>query len=210
MQHTRICVAVLAIGVGSSAVVAGIEPESVYLWDANMTVELAPGNDPDPFNNVSTEQSLANIIDLPSADAGELHNQSTHVWTTGDPLGLRFDLLVEYDLTTIHFWNYHSEGFDVDDIDFTFFDANMDLVGTINDVEPALGNATGSDSDPIFAEDIPLNFPSKVQFVDVVLSGTNTQVDFNNLGFTGTVTVIPEPATLGLLGGLGLTLLRRR
>ena len=67
------------------------------------------------------------------------------------------------------------------------------------DVMPALGNTTGSDTDPIFAEDFTLAFPGKVQFVDAELSGSNLQVDFNNLGFTGSLTAVPEPGVLGTL-----------
>ncbi|NNL67547.1 MAG: PEP-CTERM sorting domain-containing protein, partial [Myxococcales bacterium] len=55
-----------------------------------------------------------------------------------------------------------------------------------------------------------LNFPSKVRFVNAVLSGSNGQVDFNNLGFTGEVSV-PEPATalLLLVGLLSIAAQRR-
>ena len=48
-----------------------------------------------------------------------------------------------------------------------------------------------------------LSFPSKVRFVNIVLSGSNGEVDFNNIGFTGEVSVIPEP-TSALLLALGL------
>lgn len=202
--------------VGAATVAAGLlagaaQGEPVYLNEANMSVALGDSMDPDPFQNRGTAESLASIIDAPSADAGELHNQQTHVWVSGGALELDFDFGIEYDLTTFHFWNYHSEGYDVDEVDLTFYDASMSLVGTIDDVIPALGNATGSDGDPIFAEDIPLDFPSKVQFVNAVLSGSNGQVDFNNMGFTGEVTIVPEPASLGAaLAALSLLSSRRR
>ncbi len=44
-------------------------------------------------------ESLASIIDAPSSAASEQHNQQTHVWVSGGPLSLRFDLLVEAVLT---------------------------------------------------------------------------------------------------------------
>jgi hypothetical protein len=166
----------------------------------------------EPFANLGAAASLANIIDVASASDGEFHNQTTHVWVSGGVLELDFDFGIEYDLQTFHFWNYHSEGFDVDDIDMIFFDAAMNQVGTIADVMPALGNTTGSDSDPIFAEDISLSFPSKVRFVNMLLSGSNNQVDFNNIGFTGVVSQIPIPAAVWLFGSglLGLVGVARR
>ena len=98
------------------------------------------------------------------------------------------------------------------------------LVGTLDVVNPALGNGTGSDSDPIFADDYALSFPSNVRYVNAVLTGSNGQVDFNNIGFTATLSNpnpdpdpdppvgVPEPASLALLGLglLGLAAARRR
>lgn len=190
-----------------------------YLNESNITVALGASHDAavinnptfGPFANVSIAQSLSNIIDAPSATAGELHNQATHVWVTGGSLELDFDFGVEYDLTTLHFWNYHSEGFDVDDIVFTFFNSAFVQVGLLN-VQPLLGNSTGSDADPIFAEDYALSFPSNVRYVNALLTGSNNQVDFNNIGFTAELSnpdpnLVPEPSVLMLLG-LGLVSLR--
>jgi hypothetical protein len=196
------------IAAASQAVAAA----PVYLNSSNMTVQLGAGMAAEPFANRTTAASLASIIDAPSASAGEFHTQSTHVWVSGGTLSLRFDMLVEYDLKTLHFWNYHSEAYDVDNIDFSFFDATNNLVGTLNDVAPQLGNATGSDGTLIFAEDYALSFPSKVRYVNAVLSGSNSQVDFNNLGFTGELSdpnpnTVPEPTTL-LLATAALGLLR--
>lgn len=194
----------LAVLAAAAAVMTPAAANEVYLNDQNMTVSLGASMSAEPFANRSTADSLASIIDAPSAAAGEFHTQSTHVWVSGGVLELDFDLLTEYDLTTLHFWNYHSEGWDVDNVDFSFYDAARNPVGTLAGVEPALGNATGSDGTLIFAEDFALSFPSKVRYVNAVLSGSNGQVDFNNLGFTGTVTVVPEPATaLLLLAGVG-------
>jgi hypothetical protein len=158
----------------------------------------------EPFANRSTADSLASIIDAPSAVSPENHNQSTHVWVSGGSLELDFDFGIEYDLTTLHFWNYFGESFDVDNIDFNFFDSSNTLVGSLLNVMPALGSSL------IFAEDYALSFPSNVQFVNAVLSGTNNQVDFQNIGFTGETSdsvdnpsSVPEPSSIALLG-LGL------
>lgn len=180
----------------------GASAAPIYLNFENISVALGDSMAAEPFANRSTADSLASIIDAPSADASEDHTQSTHVWVNGGVLELDFDFGVEYDLTTLHFWNYHGEAYDVDDVDFTFFDGAMMEVGTLLDVEPALG---GSGGNPIFAEDYALAFPSKVRFVNVVLSGDNGQVDFNNIGFTGEVSV-PEPAASALAAAAVLAL----
>ncbi|MEX0759566.1 MAG: PEP-CTERM sorting domain-containing protein [Tistlia sp.] len=206
--------AFLPLAVGSA------QAAPIYLNDANISVALGASMSPEPFANRTTAASLASVIDAPSATAGELHLQSTHVWVSGGPLELDFDFGVEYDLTTLHFWNYHSESYDVDSIDFTFYDGTGGFVGELLDVMPALGNATGSDGDPIFAEDIALSFPSNVRYVNAFLTGSNNQVDFNNIGFTAELsdpnpdpTTVPEPWTLALLtigvAGLGFARARR-
>lgn len=193
---------------------ASMHAAPVYLNDANITVSLGSSMPPEPFQNRTTAQSLASVIDASSASAPEFHDQSTHVWVSGGMLELVFNFGIEYDLTTFHFWNYHSEGYDVDDIDLTFRDASMNLVGSILDVAPALGNVAGSDGSPILAEDITLSFPSKVQYVTAILSGSNGEVDFNNIGFTGDVTIstVPEPTAwmLTAIGVLLLAILRLR
>ncbi|MCW5626334.1 MAG: PEP-CTERM sorting domain-containing protein, partial [Burkholderiales bacterium] len=82
--------------------------------------------------------------------------------------------------------------------------------------EPALGGTSGNDSTLIYAENYALAFPSNVRYVNAVLSGSNNQVDFNNMGFTGIASPapIPEPETValmvvGLLGVAGMSLRRR-
>lgn len=197
----------------------------IYLNDQNVSIALGNSHDAQvlanptygPFANVVLTQSLANIIDAPSADATEFHNQSTHVWVSGGHLELDFDFGVEYDLSALHFWNYHSEGYDVDNILFTFFDSGLNQVGIL-EVLPLLGNTTGSDSDPIIPETYALSFPSNVQYVNAWLTGSNGQVDFNNIGFTAVLSdpgngdpdpsnPIPEPGTF-LLIGIGLASMR--
>ncbi len=189
------------------------EAAPIYLNSANISVALGPGMAAEPFANRTAAASLASIIDAPTAVAGELHNQSTHVWVSGGTLDLRFDFGVEYDLSDLHFWNYHSESYDVDNIAFTFFNAANVQVGALN-AQPLLGGSGGSDANPIFAENYALNFPSNVRFVTAVLTGSNDQVDFNNIGFTAELSdpdpdPVPEPAMMGLLA-LGLLGVGRR
>ncbi|MEX0884897.1 MAG: hypothetical protein WD009_00520 [Phycisphaeraceae bacterium] len=204
---------IAASGVGALASVVALAgvvgtagaAEPVYLNDQNISVSLGASMSAEPFANRTTAESLANLIDAPSADAGELHTQPAHVWVSGGPLEVDFDFGMAYDLSTFHFWNYHSEAYDVDNIDLVFYDASMTEVGSLLGIEPALGNGTGSDSDPIFAEDFVAEFDG-VRYVNAVLTGANGQVDFNNMGFTA----VPEPGTVALLAPLGLALLRRR
>lgn len=159
-----------------------------YLNFQTMTVSLGPSMTAEPFNNRTAAASLASIIDAPSASAGELHTQTTHVWTTNKPLELNFDLQTAYDLTTMHLWNYFTETYDVDDIDFKFYNAANELVGSLLNISPATGGPGSSDSVPILAQNLNLSFPHAVRYVNAVLTGSNGEVDFNNLGFTGTLT----------------------
>jgi hypothetical protein len=204
-----------AVAAASVFLVAGsAQAAPVYLNFSNISVALGPTMAAEPFANRTTAASLASIIDAPTAASSEFHNQSTHVWVSGGSLELVFDFGAEYDLSELHFWNYHSEGFDVDNIAFTFYNASMALVGTLN-AQPLLGGSASSDATPIFAEDYALSFPSNVRYVNAVLTGSNQQVDFNNIGFTAELSEpqpVPEPASLLLLGvGLtGLAAARRR
>lgn len=150
-----------------------------YLNYLNMTVSIGSGTTPDPFANVSTEQSLANIIDAQSAVVSEDHNQSAHVWVRSQPLHLIFDLLTNYDLQTLHFWNYYTEQYDVDVIDLTFLDAGNNVVGTMHNIALATG------TNPTTAENITIS-ATNVHYVSAVLTGSNGEIDFNNMGFTGT------------------------
>ena len=168
--------------------------DEVYLNFSNMSAMLGElhNGDREPFANRSTLESLISLTDAPSADFEEFHQQTSHVWVSGGMLEIVFDLDVDYDLDQFHFWNYHSESFDVDDIDLVFYDSEMNSIGTLEDISPALGNDTGSDSNPTTAEDFDLDFAG-VRFVRVTLAGSNSQVDFNNIGFTG---VVSGPAVL--------------
>lgn len=157
------------------------EPE--YLNLDNIVVAVGDGTSAGTFNNTfSSGQTINKVIDAPSADAEEFHNQTTHVWFTADAVGggleLQFDFQQAYDITTLHIWNYFSEGFDVDNIEFTFFDLDNIQVGSLS-VEPDTGSSPG-----IAAQDIELAAPLNIRYVTAFLSGTNREVDFQNLGFT--------------------------
>ena len=172
--------------------------QSVYLNIDNISVGVGPGSSPGGFNNTfNNGQTIEKVIDAPSADAEEFHNQTTHIWFTADQVGggleLEFDLGIAYDISTLHFWNYTAESFDVDNIDFTFFGPTGQQVGTLS-VQPDLGTSPG-----ITAQDLALPAPLNIKTVTAFLTGSNRQVDFQNIGFTAVVSVIPEPTTLGLL-----------
>jgi hypothetical protein len=200
----------------SSGFAAGAS--TLYLNKDNITVRVGPGTGAGSSNNTFTRGfGIEKVIDAPSADAEEFHNQDTHIWYTFDDpssgLELIFDFLVSYDIETLHFWNYTGEGFDVDEVVFTFFDALGDEIGS-ETVNPALGSAGG-----IRAEDIPLVSPLNTRSVTAFLTGSNGQVDFQNIGFTARVSdpdldptaPIPLPAAgWALLAGLGSLLAARR
>ena len=181
----------------------------VYLNETNISVAVGSGTSSGSFNNTFAGGNTINkVIDAPSADAEEFHNQSTHIWFTADSIGggleLDFDFGQEYDISTLHFWNYTGENFDVDEIDFTFFSASNTEVGTL-EVFPDLGSSPG-----IKAQDINLAAPLNVQYVTAFLTGSNRQVDFQNIGFSAEVSdptnpgtdpaPVSGPGSLGLLG----------
>jgi hypothetical protein len=191
---------------------------AVYLNDdAGVTVAVGPGSS-GGFVNVPEAQSLANIIDLDAASDPDFHSQTSHVWWSGGPLELVFNLQTAYDLTTLHFWNYFGEAFDVDSLFLRFLDPSGAVLGN-QDVLPALGGP-GTPNEMILAEDIVLTAPPGVQFVVAFLTATNNQLDFNNMGFTGDLSSsepgpgpgpapVPAPAALGLLGvGVLLSVVR--
>ena len=208
---------------GSASVLA----TPIYLNQSNITVAVGAGTTATTSNNTfNGGQTINKVIDAPSADAEEFHNQTTHIWYSGGGLELLFDFQTQYDLTTLHFWNYTGEGFDVDNIDFTFFDATSTEVGSLT-ITPALGTSPG-----ITAQDIVLAAPLNVEFVTAFLTGTNGEVDFQNIGFTANLSTdrcltnpsdpicspdpgpatVPEPGMLVLLmaGLLGVVFARRR
>ena len=206
---------IAAVAVGGFVGVASAAP--VYLNVSNITVAVGPGTSPGSFNNTfNNGQTIEKVIDAPSADATEIHTQTTHIWFTADAVGggleLLFDFQQEYDISTLHFWNYDGETYDVDNVDFTFFNGANTQVGALS-IQPALGA-----SPAIFAEDIVLAAPLNVRYVTAFLTGTNRQVDFQNIGFTAEVsqpvtTPVPLPAGIALLAGafgvLGVFVRRR-
>lgn len=190
---------------------------AVYLNKDLITVSVGPGTSPGTFNNTFTNSpglTIEKVIDAPSADAEEFHNQDTHIWFTADQAGggleLLFDFQQEYDISTLHFWNYNGESYDVDNIDFTFFNGANVEVGALS-IAPDLGSPGG-----ITAQDIVLAAPLNVRYVKAFLTGDNREVDFQNIGFTAEVSqpAVPEPATWAMMltgfGAIGYTMRRRR
>lgn len=169
--------------------------QAAYLNYANMTVGLPAGAP------VFSQQVLFNVIDAPSADASEHHDNSTHIfYSDGPSVSLDFDLQASYAISAVHFWNNHFEAQDVDDLDLFFYDAGHHLVRSVLNIQPALGG-TGSTPGP--SEVFPQHFAlqaAPVRYVHVVLAGSNGVLDFNNIGFTGElVSSVPEPGSMAML-----------
>ncbi len=154
--------------------------QSIYFNEANMSVEFGP-NTVGTLNNTS---SVQNVIDAPSASSSEVHTQQSHIWHTGEQLEVIFDIGEDHLITSIHFWNYTAENFDVDLIEVKFLDSESNNTGTL-ELTPSLGGT------PIFAEDFAVNPPVIAKSLEVVLKGSNNQNDFQNMGFTGMRINIP-------------------
>jgi hypothetical protein len=203
-----------SIAILGSLHIANALAAPVYLNEANISVAVGPGTSPGDFNNTfSGGSTIEKVIDAPSATAEEIHTQTTHIWFTADAVGgglqLLFDFGIEYDINTLHFWNFTGEDFDVDNVAFTFFNAANSNVGSLA-ISPALGTSPG-----ITAQDIPLAAPLNVRFVTAFLTGSNGEVDFQNIGFTAEISTpgtptLPEPGTLSLVALAMLGALRFR
>ncbi|MDX9874796.1 MAG: PEP-CTERM sorting domain-containing protein [Spongiibacteraceae bacterium] len=207
------------IGILAPPLLAGLSASSfaapVYLNYLNTTVTVGANTTPGSWNNTITaggyaslDDALIKVIDAPSADATEVHSQPSHIWYTtqsGGGLELNFTFDTEYDISTLHFWNYNGgDSYDVDWIDFAFYNASNLLQGTysINPLPP--GN-----SGAIEAQDFVLAAPLNVQYVTAFLGTTNGEIDFQNIGFTAEVSVpvdpdpdptpVPAPGTFFLL-----------
>lgn len=168
----------------ADAVIAYVPQDTsrvIYFNDQNTDVSLGDSMPAEPFANLTTSAALANAIDAPSPRAQEEHNQQTHIWISGGNLELDFDFGSEFRLTTLHFWNYFEETFDVDSIELRFFDETRNPVGETLQFSPRLG---GNGSNPISAEDFDLSLDAAVRYANVVLTGSNGEIDFNNIGFS--------------------------
>ncbi|HBC3374046.1 TPA: PEP-CTERM sorting domain-containing protein [Vibrio parahaemolyticus] len=225
-QLLKLSVAWLCFGVLQA------QASPIYLNIDNISVEVGEGTTAITSNNTfDSGATIDKVIDAQTATSTETHTQSSHIWYSGGGLELVFDFGQEYDLTTLHFWNYNGEDYDVDNIDFTFFDSSNNQVGTLS-ILPELGSTPA-----ILAEDILLEAPLNVQSVIAFFTGTNNEVDFQNVGFTATlstdrciqnpddetcvnneqepepnIVVVPEPNSMFLisLGMLGIVLNRRK
>jgi len=189
----KFCALAVALIVSAGGMISA---NAAYLNFQNTTVALGESMSAEPFANRTAADSLASIIDLASPTQNEEHTQTSHVWVSGGSLELNFAFDAEYDLHTLHFWNYVTETYDVDDISLQFFNNSGALVGALA-VQPVTGTNLGSEI--IAPANYVLAFPTNVRFVNALLTGTNGQVDFNNLGFSGELSQVPVPAAFWLL-----------
>jgi hypothetical protein len=163
-----------AVDTDSNGVLDACDTGAVYLKAPDISVTL---EQPAALH----EGEVASIIDAASPTAADPHSDATHVWAKGVTV-LLFDLQGNYQLETIHFWNYTAEGFDVDSIEFEFLNSAEELISEIT-VAPQ------TSFERILAEDFPVEV-SGVRYVRARLTATNNEVEFQNIGFSG----VPEAA----------------
>jgi hypothetical protein len=156
----------------SDGIVNACDDGTTYLNDAQITIA--------DFSPPAIAGLVDNAIDAPTVLASDPHTVSSHVYTGAD-ITLELDLGDDYDLEYLHFWNYTSETFDADDVSVTFRDAQGAEVTTF-DFQPRTSQA------PIYGQDFPLSGAFAVRTVEVLLSGSNSETDFQNIGFTGRAT----------------------
>lgn len=193
--------AVLA-GLWIGFVANGADAASVYLNTKLISVKVGPQTGKGTSNNtLSRGFGIEKVIDAPTADSPEFHNQDTHIWYTFENkkhgLELIFNFNVSYDITDLHFWNYISEDYDVDRIVFTFFDSVGTQIG-----KKVLTPKTGS-SPGIMAENYVLQSPLNTRMVSALLTGSNGQVDFQNIGFTALISDSTKDPDYGKTSGDG-------
>lgn len=171
-----------------------------YLNDAQISVT--------DFSPPAIASLVGNAIDAPTVLSSDFHTQSTHVYIDAD-ITLELDLGADYDLAYVHFWNYTTEFYDADDVSLVFRDAQGDEVASF-DFQPTTAQ------DPIYGQDFALSGVFGVRTVDVLVTGTNSQTDFQNIGFTGSRSAaVPAlgpwaQGLLALLVGAGGWRLRQR
>jgi hypothetical protein len=130
--------------------------------------------------SLALNQSLANVIDCLDPSEGEVHDANTHVYWVGNPLELIFTFTRDYDLSKVYFWNYNADSYDVDAIDFTFFNGQRQIIGSYSFLPQEGKVVSGS----IRSQNA--TFPTQfkgVRQVSALLNATNGQVDFQNLLF---------------------------
>ena len=70
---------------------------SVYLNQENIDVSVGSGTSLGTFNNTFLNgQTILKVIDAPSAEAAEYHNQTTHVWFTASEIGGGLELVFDF------------------------------------------------------------------------------------------------------------------
>ena len=149
-----------------------------------MSVSLGYRSNPSgSFVNVPTAQSLENAVECIDVEAAETHTQSTHVWWKPSPLELVFQFDAEYEIGEVFFWNYFEEYWDVDEIQFSFYDLSDNKVG-VTTVYPRMGeNADGQHANDVVAEQIIFPAVYNASKIEAILKSTNGEIDFQNFVF---------------------------
>lgn len=156
------------------------DQDLVYLKAPQVTATLS-------FPSSLTGGVLANLTDAADPLVADIHTQSSHIWVSGNDLEFELDFNGSFDLHELHFWNYSGEGYDVDTATVTFYDGQGGVISSFEFL-PERGQA------PIHAEDFRLPPSTGVRTARFLMQGTNSQVDFINVGFSATPSNRPPVA----------------
>lgn len=192
-------VAITDNGAGDANAASQVIQYSGSIGTFDITISIGVSNSPGTISSPSTLQVTSIVID-----------------NNGDATGNLAIRLTDTGFTT------PAGGSLVSSVGGTFFGNNagssVSFTSFVDDADAEFGTPVGTAPQTFNFTSTPLAAFNSTVSAPAVVSGsyslTNTLLisvsPFGQVNLSGTTSVVPEPATLGLLAGLGLVALRRR